>query len=52
MLPNAMGVIFLDDNKIEPFIWIKRIELLQHQQSCLSGSIAALEYIHKKEQRK
>lgn len=48
MVPNVMGVIFLDDNQIDPFIWIKRIELLQHQQSCLSGSIAALDYIHKK----
>ncbi len=47
MVPNVMGVIFLDDNQIDPYIWIKRIELLQHQQSCLSGSIAALEYVQK-----
>ena len=51
-MPEVLGLIFLEDNKIDPFIWIKRIRLLQHQTSCLSGSIAALEYLHKKEKKK
>ena len=46
---DVLGIIFLENEKIDPFIWIKRIELLQHQDSCLSGSIAALEYLQKKE---
>ncbi len=46
---DVLGIIFLENGKIDPFIWIKRIELLQHQDSCLSGSIAALEYLQKKE---
>lgn len=46
---DVLGIIFLENGKIDPFIWIKRINLLQHQDSCLSGSIAALEYLHNKE---
>ena len=48
-VPDVLGIVFLENNKIDPFIWIKRIQLLQHQNSCLSGSIAALEYLQKKE---
>ena len=44
-IKNILGIIFLENNKIDPFIWINRIKLLQHQDSCLSGSIAALEYL-------
>ena len=44
---DILGIVFLEDNKIDPFIWIKRIKLLQHQSSCLSASIAALEYLQK-----
>lgn len=47
-VPDILGIIFLESNKIDPFIWIKRIQLLQHQQSCLSGSIAAIEYLQNK----
>lgn len=45
LVPDVFGIIFLENNKIDPYIWIKRIGLLQHQQACLSGSIAALEYL-------
>lgn len=51
-MPDVLGLIFLENNKIDPFIWIRRIRLLQHQTSCLSGSIAALQYLHKREKRK
>ena len=51
-VPDVLGIVFLENNKIDPFIWIKRIQLLQHQNSCLSGSIAALEYLQKKEKIK
>lgn len=44
-VPDVLGIIFLENNQIDPFIWIKRISLLQHQASCLSGSIAAAEYL-------
>lgn len=46
---DVLGIIFLENGKIDPFIWIKRINLLQHQNSCLSGSIATLEYLYNKE---
>lgn len=46
-IPDVLGIIFLEENRIDPFIWIKRISLLQHQKSCLSGSIATLEYLHR-----
>lgn len=50
-IPDIIGIIFLESNKIDPFIWIRRVKLLQHQMSCLSGSIATLEYLHKKEKK-
>ena len=47
-IQDILGIIFLENNIIDPYIWINRIKLLQHQQSCLSGSIAALEYLKTK----
>lgn len=52
LIPDVLGIIFLEDYKIDPFIWINRISYLQHQMSCLSGSIAALEYLKEKESKK
>lgn len=45
-LPDVLGIIFMHENRIEPFIWINRINLLQTQTACLSGSIAATSYIN------
>lgn len=45
-MPDVLGIIFIHENKINPFIWINRIELLQNQTACLSGSIAATAYIN------
>lgn len=45
-MPDVLGIIFIQENKINPFIWINRIELFQNQTACLSGSIAATSYIN------
>lgn len=45
-MPDVLGIIFIKENRINPFIWIDRIELLQNQTACLSGSIAATSYIN------
>lgn len=44
-VPDVLGIIFYDGIKIDPFIWIKRIKLLQNQTSCLSGSVAVACYL-------
>lgn len=45
-MPDVLGIIFMNENKIDPFIWINRINLLQNQTACLSGSIATTAYIN------
>lgn len=44
-LPEVFGIIFLDEYEIDPYIWIPTPNLLQNQQSCLSGSVAAAKYL-------
>lgn len=47
--PEAMGVIFLNENslEIEPIVYVKETNSKVYEQSCGSGSIAAAVYLSK-----
>ncbi|MCL2228329.1 MAG: hypothetical protein FWC00_00705 [Firmicutes bacterium] len=37
---DAFGVMFLDGNKINPFVWVEKAQTFFNETACLSGSIA------------
>ena len=46
---DALGVMFLDNNSINPFVWVERAKTFFNETGCLSGSIAAAIFIGKNE---
>ena len=38
---DAFGVIFLENDKIDPFVWVAKAHTFFNETACLSGSIAA-----------
>jgi len=42
---DAFGVMFLDGNAINPFVWVETAKTFYNETACLSGSIAAAIYL-------
>jgi diaminopimelate epimerase len=40
-IQDALGIMFLSGNKIDPFVWVVKAKTFFNETACLSGSIAA-----------
>ncbi|MCL2569977.1 MAG: hypothetical protein FWE16_02095 [Firmicutes bacterium] len=47
LVGSAFGVMFLDGDKLNPFVWVETAQTFFNETACLSGSIAVAIYIKK-----
>jgi len=48
---DALGVMFLEGSKINPFVWVERVKTFFNETACLSGSIAVALHLGSKTTR-